>query len=969
MLTEFQELPNFTTDIIGNGTINAHQYTNDHTYSNLTTSNNNNNNLVQLRSISSYVSNARIRSNLDSDSDSDSATVESQILNILNFIESISDRSTSNRTYSMTDQSNISNIASTNHSSDSTSAAINEPTTSGLRNRKVCQRANRVRNKNNQLISESLQAAISKLKSLDRQQTAGAENIAVNRSSNSNSGPDNNQETEQINEMARLNVRQVLNLMITGFTKLLEVYRPENHSQSEGSHKPTTINMTRLVHFGLELTNSLLAQWTTAKRELTRSLYGPYGSTEYQNRMNDRRTTNNDDNDQQTENNNNRSSGSGQLSNANNRQSSNTMHTLRSTVSDGREPILGNNRPTVSSSRHHHYSSALKRRLPRMFSRYRFMDSFQLENNNSLTESRTNEQTPQSAGATGLPIPNNETSTSTSGCYALSENALSAEVQSIVERIQNNLSRNNDQQQEQQQEQPQQQQQEHDDARLERMRIYAENTDTDTTIGSNVSPPRRAHLWDNSVIGRRYFQRNYRNIIGRGGNEQNNLDTVSRAQGSPSYRGHLFREEAGGSRPLTGNHQRSFYLHPLIRGRTFSLHCPWRRHFFVRRGDGNWDSDYGHRRVPRREVLGSRRQELNVPLVQVNNVPVDDFNNFVGSTRRRLITSPTPPPRTPPPYLINSYHFNQSDRENNDVDNRNDQPGPSSSNNNRNRTAAECIIYSALMAEAANHRITNGSNADQDPENGDSDGIYPGGLLPFNSPLSSSEVQSYRVQAWDFSNGDIPDIKDPEKNIVVPECKIYNDASIDISSDGKLLASLIIPSHRSKVTTTLAVCSLQWNTLGQTIYAIDIDQTVVSVSISPTQEHVLVGFARRIHVPARPYQMAFIYKLSTTKSVNKNISTLMDVRRIIDSINNNAINLRWTINTRMDRSTQMQDWCNRIMTTGIDRRYKKIVLIKALLQTNRKTAGYISLNCIKWAPQPGQGIVYATNTGQLNILY
>lgn len=41
-----------------------------------------------------------------------------------------------------------------------------------------------------------------------------------------------------------------------------------------------------------------------------------------------------------------------------------------------------------------------------------------------------------------------------------------------------------------------------------------------------------------------------------------------------------------------------------------------------------------------------------------------------------------------------------------------------------------------------------------------------------------------------------------EKNIVVHECKIHNDASIDISSDGKLLAA-ILPSGRTNVPTTL----------------------------------------------------------------------------------------------------------------------------------------------------------------------
>jgi activator-of-BECN1-regulated-autophagy protein 1 len=30
--------------------------------------------------------------------------------------------------------------------------------------------------------------------------------------------------------------------------------------------------------------------------------------------------------------------------------------------------------------------------------------------------------------------------------------------------------------------------------------------------------------------------------------------------------------------------------------------------------------------------------------------------------------------------------------------------------------------------------------------------------------------------------------------------------------------------------------------------------------------------------------------------------------------------------------------------------------------------GYMSLNCIRWAPGPGQGLVYGTNTGKLKLL-
>ena len=38
-----------------------------------------------------------------------------------------------------------------------------------------------------------------------------------------------------------------------------------------------------------------------------------------------------------------------------------------------------------------------------------------------------------------------------------------------------------------------------------------------------------------------------------------------------------------------------------------------------------------------------------------------------------------------------------------------------------------------------------------------------------------------RIQTWDFSRGDIPDISNSEDNIVVKEAKIHNDASVDIA--------------------------------------------------------------------------------------------------------------------------------------------------------------------------------------------
>ena len=50
---------------------------------------------------------------------------------------------------------------------------------------------------------------------------------------------------------------------------------------------------------------------------------------------------------------------------------------------------------------------------------------------------------------------------------------------------------------------------------------------------------------------------------------------------------------------------------------------------------------------------------------------------------------------------------------------------------------------------------------------------------------------TYRIQAWDFSEGFIPDIQDAHTNVVVPESKLHNDASVDVSADGRLLVTLV----------------------------------------------------------------------------------------------------------------------------------------------------------------------------------
>lgn len=175
--------------------------------------------------------------------------------------------------------------------------------------------------------------------------------------------------------------------------------------------------------------------------------------------------------------------------------------------------------------------------------------------------------------------------------------------------------------------------------------------------------------------------------------------------------------------------------------------------------------------------------------------------------------------------------------------------------------------------------------------------------------------------------------------------------------------------------------------------------------MSPTKQHLLVGLAsRRIHVPTRPIPMALIYKLvepedlvaaatgdkaaDTVNSQERDAS-----RRDVDYLcflNHYLNDLRRLTTNDDPQQQQQQQQPNQAAAAAGGRRgsaaaaaaaaasnsdpsdvkqnRKSMVLLRELLQ-NRETPGYVSLNCIRWVPQPGQGMVYATNTGLLNILY
>ncbi|KAK2579509.1 hypothetical protein KPH14_010815 [Odynerus spinipes] len=828
-----------------------------------------------------------------------------------------------------------------------------------------------------QSTSEFLQVMILRLEFLVRQQRALAQNNNISRGVDSDSQLENitdseNQEIEQIREATRLRARQVLSLMVEGLTQFFEMNRPENGSQSNMLYEQI-YKMYILLHLALELTDLLLAQLVTTRRELESSQYGPYSSDlsiQSHNRT-EIPPSNSIDNSLQTEEyhlNNDTHIPSDNNDDTEPFERTNQLNADNSGTSDTNQ----NNTDDLFSVHVNRNYHNMAERLKRLF----FHPQLDVESESHVSNSINSNNT---ASTTQI---HESQPVSTTNDHDIPEHALSAEVQNIVERIQNSGHIGNDH------------------STYNRRQINTQSTPNDSEHRNNDSQELRFQDLG-MTVNRRDLRNNWRNISP--GLNQRVQDIETRTQRSNSSNWGNFIQSEQSARRLS-NLQGPPLPSPIIRRASSPIHGYVRRHPTLQR-------ERLTRRISHRNGISRTRQELNVPVIRVNGVPLNELHNLPGNQRRRHNAPPTPP-HTPPPYFIDNFpndverngnsNNNSSSNNNNNINNNNNsnnQPGPSSTHqsNDRNRTSdIHQILSPIFLAQAmwhnrfvhprysesgnSNSGTRNGSNG-PDPENDDSDDIDLGDHIPVSMSVNGIEIQSYRVQAWDFSNGEIPDITDSKKNVVVRECKIHNDASIDISSDGKLLTTLL-PSGRINVTTTLGVYSLQWETLGERIYSTKIDQTVVSVSMSPTRQHLLVGLASR-RIRARGFLMALIYKL-TDKEPAKEKHCLAEqidpeyynsyessdsyrTDEFVSSIDNFS-NTRQN-NNDVDRHDQ--DWRSRNLRTDMDIKdnKKNMVLIRKLLLYNPGTAGYVTLNCIRWAPQPGQGMVYATNTGQLNILH
>ena len=182
---------------------------------------------------------------------------------------------------------------------------------------------------------------------------------------------------------------------------------------------------------------------------------------------------------------------------------------------------------------------------------------------------------------------------------------------------------------------------------------------------------------------------------------------------------------------------------------------------------------------------------------------------------------------------------------------------------------------------------------------------------------------THRIQAWDFSKGDIPDLTDSKANIVVQEAKIHNDASVDISDDGSVLVTLVpsnLPMH-----TVVGVYGLAPATKGKLFASFSLESSAVSVSLSPTSKHLMVGFTRSPRITLSPSDRSLMAQIFRIK-------------------------MPWECMTSTD---QEQPPRGRLVHRRDLHHYEP---------------GQTYLNCIRWIPIAGQGLVYATNTGLLKIL-
>ncbi|KAJ8024005.1 Activating molecule in BECN1-regulated autophagy protein 1 [Holothuria leucospilota] len=186
----------------------------------------------------------------------------------------------------------------------------------------------------------------------------------------------------------------------------------------------------------------------------------------------------------------------------------------------------------------------------------------------------------------------------------------------------------------------------------------------------------------------------------------------------------------------------------------------------------------------------------------------------------------------------------------------------------------------------------------------------------WSSPAVANNISlvTHRLQWWDFNVNSLPNIGDAKSNVVVPCCKLYSDASCDISKDEKFLTTFVPYNFPDQF--VVAAYSLEKETFGQIMYSMKLGADAITLSISPSSNYLLVGVASgRYHYPATQTPLAMICKFSEPTGEEGSI-------RVIQTV------------THPSEGTERPSAC---------------------------------LNIAKWIPTVGAGFVYGTDKGDLRI--
>ncbi|EHB00280.1 Activating molecule in BECN1-regulated autophagy protein 1 [Heterocephalus glaber] len=223
---------------------------------------------------------------------------------------------------------------------------------------------------------------------------------------------------------------------------------------------------------------------------------------------------------------------------------------------------------------------------------------------------------------------------------------------------------------------------------------------------------------------------------------------------------------------------------------------------------------------------------------------------------------------------------------------------------------------------------------------------------------------TYRLQWWDFTKFDLPEISNASVNVLVQNCKIYNDASCDISADGQLLAAFIPSSQRGFPDEgILAVYSLAPHNLGEMLYTKRFGPNAISVSLSPMGRYVMVGLASRrilLH-PSTEHMVAQVFRLQQAHGGETSMRRVFNVLYPMPADQRRHVSInsaRWLPEPGLGLAYG---------TNKGDLVICRPEVFNVLYPMPADQRRHVSINSARWLPEPGLGLAYGTNKGDLVI--